>query len=194
MLLIHISTDYVFDGRNYRPYTEEDPTGPQSVYAKSKFAGEEQVIGHAARALIIRTSWLYSEFGQNFLKTIRKYGKERGLLRVVSDQIGSPTYALDLAKTLLDILSRETIPDGVHIYHYANEGVASWYDFASAILEMNNIRCTLTPIPTKDYPLPAVRPFYSVLDKSKIRQDFGIEIPYWRDSLLKCIGRLETEL
>jgi dTDP-4-dehydrorhamnose reductase len=189
-LLIHISTDYVFDGKGYKPYMEEDPTNPVSLYAKSKHAGERQVQSYSNRALIIRTSWLYSEFGNNFVKTMMKYGKERGQLNVVFDQTGTPTYARDLAKAILDIITKKPAINGVEVFHYSNEGVTSWYDFALAIIEFSGITCKIIPIETKDYPLPAVRPFYSVFNKAKIKQRFNIEIPYWKDSLKVCIGRM----
>jgi len=190
LFLIHISTDYVFGGTGYRPYAEDDKKDPVSVYAKSKLAGEAEVLTHAKTALILRTSWLYSEFGHNFVKTIIKYGKERGALKVVYDQIGSPTYAHDLAQAIITILQNCAKPKGVNVYHYANEGVASWYDFAEAILEITGIPCKLTPIETHEYPLPAARPFYSVLKKEKIKQAFNLEIPYWRESLAVCLNRL----
>jgi dTDP-4-dehydrorhamnose reductase len=189
--MVHISTDYVYGGKNYNPYCETDPLHPASVYAKSKAAGEDAVKKSGASALIIRTSWLYSAFGNNFVKTMMKYGAERGKLNVVFDQIGTPTYAHDLAKTILDILPLAMGEGGAKIYHYSNEGVASWYDFAKAIIEISGIDCIINPIPTKDYPLPAERPFYSVLDKAKIKKDFAIEIPYWRDSVKLCIQRLK---
>ncbi len=191
--LIHISTDYVFSGTGHRPYREDDPTGPVSQYARSKHAGEEQIFSAEADALIIRTSWLYSEFGHNFVKTIMKYGKERGLLRVVYDQVGTPTYAADLAAALLKIVSSTENSAGVSVYHFSNEGVASWYDFALAILEFSGIPCKVIPICTHEYPLPAVRPWYSVFDKTRIKQDFGLEIPYWRDSLKTCIERINIK-
>ena len=190
VLLIHISTDYVFDGKGFRPYQEDDPTNPVSLYAKSKHAGEQQVQSYADKALIIRTSWLYSEFGTNFVKTIMKYGKERGQLNVVFDQIGTPTYARDLAKTILDILKIQPFSEGVEIYNYSNEGVTSWYDFAKAIIEFSGIDCIINPIETKDDPLPAVSPCYSVFNKSKIKHRFQIKIPFWRDSLKECIERI----
>lgn len=189
-LLVHISTDYVFDGKNHKPYHEDNPTNPVSLYAKSKHAGEQQVQSYANKALIIRTSWLYSEFGNNFVKTMVKYGKERGQLNVVFDQTGTPTYARDLAKAILDIIQKQPVFNGVEVFHYSNEGVASWYDFALAIIELSGINCKINPIETKDYPLPAIRPFYSVFNKSKIKQRFQIEIPYWRNSLKECIERL----
>ena len=190
VLLIHISTDYVFDGKGYKPYVEDDPTNPVSLYAKSKHAGEQQVQSYASQAIIIRTSWLYSEFGNNFVKTMMKYGKERGQLNVVFDQTGTPTYARDLAKTILDIIQKQPVFSGVEVFHFSNEGVTSWYDFAKAIIEFSGITCKINPIETKDYPLPAVRPFYSVFNKSKIKQRFQTEIPYWRDSLKECLGRI----
>jgi len=192
-LLVHISTDYVFDGKNHRPYVENDPTNPVSMYAKSKHAGEQQIHSFANNALIIRTSWLYSEFGLNFVKTIMKYGKERGKLNVVFDQVGTPTYAHDLAKVILDIVEKKTISAGVEIFHFSNEGVTSWYDFAKAIVEFSGIDCRINPIETKDYPLPAARPYYSVFNKSKIKERFQIEIPFWRDSLRKCMERMTSE-
>lgn len=191
--LVHISTDYVFDGKAFIPYTEQDPTNPVSKYAQSKYEGERQVISHAARAMIIRTSWLYSEFGHNFVKTILKYGKERGSLNVVYDQTGSPTYARDLASAILGTIPKLNSIRGVEIFHYANEGVASWYDFARAIIDFSGITCRINPIETTDYPLPAARPAFSVFNKSKIRKAFGIEIPYWRDSLRDCLRRLMVD-
>lgn len=189
-LLIHVSTDYVFDGKNYRPYRENDIPNPLSVYARSKYQGETEIMSKAYKALIMRTSWLYSSFGHNFVKTIMKYGKERGKLNVVFDQIGAPTYAADLARAILEIIPKTLEKPGVSVYHYANEGVASWYDFAKAIIEISGISCEINPIETKDYPLPAQRPFYSVFAKEKIRNEFGISIPYWKDSLEKCIVKI----
>jgi len=189
-LFVHVSTDYVFDGTNHRPYKETDALNPISVYGKSKAAGEEAVIQAKGKALIIRTSWLYSAFGNNFIKTMIKYGSERGLLNVVADQTGTPTYARDLAQTILDILPQITALNGVEIYHYSNEGVTSWYDFAHAIFEYTKIQCQVKPISTSEYPLPASRPFYSLMDKTKIKTHFDIKIPYWRDSVKACIDRL----
>jgi dTDP-4-dehydrorhamnose reductase len=188
--MVHISTDYVYDGRNFRPYVETDKLVPVSVYGKSKLAGEEAVKEAGGKAIIIRTSWLYSAFGNNFVKTMIKYGKERDSINVVFDQAGTPTYAHDLAKVILDILPVAMTAEDIEVYHYSNEGVASWFDFAKAIHQFADIKCKLSPIPTSDYPLPAERPFYSVLDKTKIKRKFGIEIPYWRDSLKDCIERL----
>jgi dTDP-4-dehydrorhamnose reductase len=189
-LLVHVSTDYVFDGKAYRPYAEDSPTGPVSAYARTKFEGERQVAALATNALIIRTSWLYSSFGHNFVKTIMKYGRERGKLNVVADQVGSPTYARDLASAILQIITHHPLVDGTAVYHYSNEGVASWYDFARAIVELAGIDCVVNPITTEEYPLPAARPFYSVFSKTKIKATFGIEIPHWRDSLQQCIHLL----
>lgn len=188
--MVHISTDYVYDGRNFSPYTETDKINPISVYGKSKAAGEAAVHKANGKAVIIRTSWLYSAFGNNFIKTMMKYGKERDSLNVVFDQVGTPTYARDLAKAILDTLPLAMTAEEIEVYHYSNEGVASWYDFAIAIHHFANISCKVIPIPTKDYPLPAERPFYSVLDKSKIKKKLAIGIPYWRNSVKDCIDRL----
>ncbi|MBE0649060.1 MAG: dTDP-4-dehydrorhamnose reductase [Bacteroidales bacterium] len=192
-ILIHISTDYVFDGSSYTPYREDVPTNPISVYAKSKFKGEEAVFNLANRGVIIRTSWLYSSFGQNFVKTILKYGRERGSLNVIFDQIGTPTYARDLCRAIVEIIPSLKENWGVELFHYSNEGVASWYDFAVAIVELAEINCRINPIESKDYIQLAPRPFYSVLNKAKIKSRFGISIPYWRDSLLDCILKLKEE-
>lgn len=188
--LIHISTDYVFDGKNYKPYSENDPICPNSAYGKTKAEGEAEVKTHTDKAIIIRTSWLYSSFGHNFVKTIIKYGKERGKLNVVFDQVGSPTYAADLAESILYIIPYLKAKNNIDIYHYSNEGVCSWYDFAKEIIELTNISCDINPIETKDYPLPAPRPHFSVLDKSKIKKEFQIKIPHWKDSLKKCINKI----
>ncbi len=192
-IIVHISTDYVFDGKGHRPYQENDPVNPASAYARSKNNGETEMHKFAQHGYIVRTSWLYSPFGANFVKTIMKYGKERGLLNVVYDQIGTPTYARDLAMAILTILKSERKPEKTEIYHFSDEGVISWYDFAISIVELTGIKCKINPIETKDYPLPAVRPFYSVFNKAKIKQQFGLEIPYWRDSLKDCIGKMSIE-
>jgi dTDP-4-dehydrorhamnose reductase len=189
-LLVHISTDYIFDGKAFIPYAEINGTNPISAYGRTKLAGELAVQEYADKAIIIRTSWLYSEYGNNFVKTILKYSKERGMLNIVYDQIGTPTYARDLAKTILEILSSKVITSGVEVFHYSNEGVASWYDFAKAIVDYSGIECKINPINSKDYSQAATRPFYSVLDKSKLKERFSIEIPYWRDSVKDCILRL----
>jgi dTDP-4-dehydrorhamnose reductase len=192
-LFIHISTDYVFNGTKSTPYMEEDIPDPQSVYAKSKFEGEQQVMKNASRGIIIRTSWLYSEFMNNFVKTVIIKGRERGNLNVVYDQTGGPTYARDLAETILKIIPDLKDHQGVEIFHYSNEGVASWYDFARAIVELSGITCRIEPILTEQYPLPAVRPAYSVMDKTKIKKRFGIEIPYWRVSLKECLHEITND-
>ena len=189
-LLIHISTDYVYDGKGYRPYLEDDEPGPVSVYAKSKLWGEEEIQSCDCKALIIRTSWLYSAFGGNFVKTIMKLGKEKGEARVISDQVGTPTYAGDLAEAIMYIIDNQPAPQGFEIFNYSNEGVASWYDFAKAIIEFSGISCKITPIETKEFLLPAARPFYSVFNKSKIKNRYQLVIPYWRDSLKSCIERM----
>ena len=189
-IFIHISTDYVFDGKKTLPYVEEDIPNPDSVYAKSKYLGEKEVMKNGSKGIIIRTSWLYSEFMNNFVKTIINKGGKTGQLNVVYDQVGTPTYAGDLANAILTILPSLANQDGVEIYHYSNEGVASWYDFAKAIVELSGINCEISPILTAQYPLPAERPAYSVMDKAKFKKRFGIEIPYWRDSLAECIKRI----
>lgn len=189
--LIQISTDYVFDGTKNTPYTEDDIISPMGVYGNSKRKGEEFVINSTADALVIRTSWLYAAYGNNFVKTMMRLGNEREQLGVIFDQIGTPTYAHDLAKTCVDILlNNEQIASKGKVYHFSNEGVASWYDFTKAIMETAHIDCTINPIETKDYPTPAKRPHYSVLNKAKIKADFNIEIPYWKDALVSCIKRL----
>ncbi len=188
--LIHISTDYVFDGKNYQPYKEEDVTNPQSIYGKSKLEGENAIIEHdLVNSIIIRTSWVYSSFGNNFLKTMLRLGKEKKELAVIFDQVGTPTYAKDLAKTILDIIPKINNKK-TEIFNYSNEGVLSWYDFAKEIMEMAKLSCMINPIETKDYPTPAKRPHYSVLNKSKIKSTFKIEIPYWKDSLDDCLRKL----
>ena len=188
--LIHISTDYVFDGKNYVPYIETDPARPKSVYGCTKFEGEKIVMSRADTAVIIRTSWLYSEYGSNFVKTMRRLGKERGMLKVIFDQVGTPTYAGDLAAAIVHILP-QIRPGMKSIYHFFNEGVCSWYDFARAIIEMSGLSCDIRPIESWEYPSKAARPPYSVLNKAKIKKDFGIRIRHWRDALRECIDNLE---
>jgi dTDP-4-dehydrorhamnose reductase len=188
--LIHISTDYVFDGRSFTPYKETDPVNPVSVYAKSKLEGETLIMQENVKGIIIRTSWLYSEYGQNFVKTILKKGKEVGKLRVVYDQVGGPTYAGDLARAILGILPEIAATGSMEIYNYADEGVISWFDFAHAIIDISGITCILEPIESKDFPSPAVRPAYSVFNKDRFKERFGIPIPYWRTSLKECIGNM----
>ena len=192
--LIHISTDYVFDGYNSQPYLESDPVNPIGVYGETKRAGELTVLNSNIDALVIRTSWLYSSFGNNFTKTMLRLGGEKESLNVICDQVGTPTYAKNLAKTCLEILSghySSNISEKGNLYHYSDEGVASWYDFAISIMELAGLNCKVKPIQTKDYPTLAKRPQYSVLNKTKIKEDFKIEIPYWRDSLKKCINKLK---
>ena len=184
--LIHVSTDYVFDGTNHKPYTEEDPTTPISVYGKTKREGEINVLTNAQTAIIIRTAWLYSPHGGNFVKTMRKLGAEKESLNVVFDQIGSPTNAYDLAEAIVKALPQ--IKEGEkEIFHFSNEGVCSWYDFATEIMEQSKLNCKINPIESKDYPTPAHRPHYSVLNKNKIKQRFNIEIPHWKEGLIKCL-------
>ncbi|MEY8702412.1 dTDP-4-dehydrorhamnose reductase [Francisella philomiragia] len=196
--LIHISTDYVFNGHNYRPYLEDDQTNPQGVYGATKLAGEQAILEiNPKDSIIIRTSWVYSYYGNNFVKTMLRLGRERDTLGVIYDQVGTPTYAKDLAKAILEILKlldsrvkHENDGGVVEIYNYSNAGVISWYDFAKEIMAIANVDCQVDPIETKDYPTPAKRPHYSVLNKSKIKSDFNIEIPYWKDSLKDCIRRI----
>ncbi len=188
--IIHISTDYVFDGKNHLPYKETDFTNPDSYYGETKLDGEEMLEEFANTAIIMRTSWLYSSFGNNFVKTILKYSKERDELKVVYDQIGTPTYAADLAKTITDNVDKIEFFTGVHYFHYSNEGVCSWYDFAKEIVDIKQIDCKITAIETSEYPLPAPRPAYSILSKAKIKDELNIEIPHWKDSLKICLKEL----
>ena len=193
--LIHISTDYVFDGNHFLPYKESDPVSPIGVYGETKRAGELAVINSDIDSIVIRTSWLYSSNGNNFVKTMLRLGNEREELGVIFDQVGTPTYARDLAKTCLEILAfnkEAKINSNGNLYHYSNEGVASWYDFAISIMELGGENCKVKPIQTKDYPTLAKRPHYSLLNKSKIKTDFKIEIPYWRDSLKDCIEKIKN--
>ncbi len=195
IVLIHISTDYVFDGESHTPLSEDAPTNPQGVYAKSKREAEEKILEIAPKgAIIIRTSWIYSHTGHNFVKTMLRLGQERDALNVVCDQIGTPTYARDLARTILEILeSNYDFSRDPEIFHYSNEGNCSWYDFAQAIFEISNIDCSITPISTQEYPTPAKRPPYSVLSKEKIKNEFQLQIPYWRDSLKSCLSLINVE-
>ncbi|MFS4455326.1 dTDP-4-dehydrorhamnose reductase [Maribacter sp. 2304DJ31-5] len=185
--LIQISTDFVFDGKKSSPYIEEDSTKPLGVYGLTKLKGEQEVVRFLPNSFIIRTSWLYSEHGQNFLKTMLRLGSERDNLNVVADQIGTPTYAGDLAQIILKIITEDRTEYG--IYHYSNEGVASWYDFTKAIFRLEQIDCRVNPIRTDAYPTPAKRPAFSVMDKAKIKKEMDIEIPHWRDSLMKCLQK-----
>ena len=189
--VIHISTDYVFDGTAHRPYRESDKVNPVSQYGTTKRAGETALIALAPDSIIIRTSWLYSPYGKNFVKTMISLGTERSELKVVSDQIGTPTYAADLALAIYKILMSHQWVEG--IYHYSNEGACSWYDFTKAIHRIAGIKdCEVKPIPTEDYPTAATRPYYSILDKSLIRATYGVETPHWEESLQKCIKILTT--
>jgi len=189
---IQISTDYVFDGKSNRPYTEEDEANPDSIYGSSKLRGEAAALGSNPETIVIRTSWLYSEFGANFVKRMRELMQEKESLNVVFDQVGTPTYAVDLAQTILTVLSKVyDVPAGYGgIYHYSNEGVLSWYDFAIAIKELTAATCKVLPVTTDKYPTPAKRPAYSVFNKQKIKNTFGLEIPYWSDSLKVCLKNL----
>ena len=221
IFLVHISTDYVFDGTNYKPYVETDKTNPINIYGLTKLKGEQAIQASGCTGTIIRTSWVYSEFGNNFVKTMLRLGKERDSLNVIFDQVGSPTYAIDLANAIFSLLrhpvqslchpeTKNSAPEGVsrersegsptsneiagkpnnntvQIYHYANEGVCSWYDFAKTIFELSEINCQVNPIETKDYPTPAKRPHYSVMNKAKIKQIPGLAVPYWKDSLKEML-------
>lgn len=180
-VLFHISTDYVFDGAANTPYTEAAPACPTGVYGHTKYQGEQAIARHNTACFTLRTSWLYSEFGHNFMKTMRCLAQERKTLSVVYDQVGTPTYARDLARTILHLINTQSTAYG--LYHYSNEGVASWYDFAHAIFKHSRLTVHLNPIRSQAYPTPAKRPGFSVLDKSKIKQTFGIAIPHWKDSL-----------
>lgn len=186
--MIQISTDYVFDGTNHRPYVETDPVSPNSVYGRTKLAGEQAVMRLCPQSMVIRTAWLYSTFGNNFVKTMIRLGKEKPELGVIFDQIGTPTYAHDLAVAIFAAISQGVTPG---VYHFSNEGVISWYDFAKAIHRIAGIEgCCVRPLHTAEYPTPASRPHYSVLDKTKIKQTYHLEIPYWETSLEKCIKQL----
>jgi dTDP-4-dehydrorhamnose reductase len=190
--VLHVSTDYVFDGSNTTPYLETDPVCPASAYGRTKLEGEEVLQAFCKDYIIVRTAWLYSEFGTNFVKTMIRLGKEKEALNVVSDQIGSPTFARDLADALMDIVSAaEKGNFKTGIYHYSNEGICSWYEFTLKIHELAGITtCKVSPIPAKDYPAKAPRPAYSVLSKEKIKADYGIHIPAWEESLADCIAKL----
>lgn len=186
--MIQISTDYVFDGTGHIPYTEEAPTCPNSVYGTTKLDGEKAVVAACKNYMIIRTAWLYSTFGNNFVKTMIRLGKEKPSLGVIFDQIGTPTYARDLAVAIMTAINKGVVPG---IYHFSNEGVTSWYDFTKAIHRVAGITtCDVRPLHTSEYPTPAARPHFSVLDKTKIKKTYGIEIPYWEDSLKECIEKL----
>ncbi len=188
---IHISTDYVFDGKNSTPYTPQSAANPKNVYGNTKLQGEKKVLRCNKDAKIIRTSWLYSEFGNNFVKTMLKLGATKSSINVVFDQIGSPTYATDLAKTIMKMVDHMPIDS---IFHFSNEGVCSWYDFARKIMEFSNLNCKVLPILSKDYPTLAKRPSYSVMDKYDIKLNLRIEIPHWEDSLKECLNSIKERL
>jgi len=192
--LIHISTDYVFDGEATEPYSEDDETNPISVYGNSKLEGEEKIRTVFDNYLIIRTSWMYSEFGHNFVRTIISLAKERETLEIVNDQFGSPTYARDLANCIIDIIIKSILNPKAYlpgVYHYSNQGSCSWFEFAQEILDIAGIKsCKLIPVSSEQFPSVAKRPRYSVLDTSKVRQSFGIGIPNWRDSLRECLSSI----
>ena len=186
---IQISTDYVFDGTAHTPYRETEPTCPNSVYGSTKLAGEQNALTLCSRSMVIRTAWLYSTFGNNFVKIMIRLGKERDTLGVIFDQIGTPTYARDLARAIYAAIRQGVTPG---VYHFSNEGVCSWYDFTKAIHRLAGIKdCKVNPLHTEEYPTPAKRPHYSVLDKTKIKATYGIEIPYWMDSLQACVSELD---
>ena len=188
--IVQVSTDYVFNGKAHKPYVETDTPSPDSVYGSTKLAGELGVQKFCKRAMVIRTAWLYSTFGNNFVKTMIRLGKERAELGVVFDQIGTPTYAGDLAKAIMTAVEKGIKPG---VYHFSNEGVISWYDFTKAIHRIAGITtCKVRPIHTSEYPTPANRPHFSVLDKTKIKETYDMEIPYWEESLHKCIEKLKN--
>ncbi len=187
--MIHVSTDYVFNGKKHTPYVETDTPCPDSVYGSTKLAGEFGVSKFCKKTMIVRTAWLYSGFGNNFVKTMMRLGREKAELGVVFDQIGTPTYARDLAVAIFTAIEKGVTPG---VYHFSNEGVCSWYDFTKAIHRIAGITtCNVKPLHTSEYPTPATRPAYSVLDKTKIKETYGIEIPYWENSLEECIKRMK---
>jgi dTDP-4-dehydrorhamnose reductase len=189
---IQISTDFIFDGKSSIPYLENDLPSPISVYGKTKKEGEDEIMKSLTKYYILRTSWLYSEYGHNFLKTMLKIGAEKSELNVIFDQIGTPTYAKDLARVILKLI-RKPKPIDFGIYNFSNEGVASWYDFASAIFEYSKMKTKVNPIRTEMYPTPAIRPYFSVLDKNKIKHSLNIKIPHWRESLKICLKNLKDQ-
>lgn len=191
--VIHVSTDYVFDGTSHLPYTEDMPTSPVSAYGRTKLAGEEKLLAVCPSSIVIRTAWLYSTFGKNFVKTMLALGESRDELSVVFDQIGSPTNAADLAEAILKILALSETDESAFvpgIYHFSNEGVCSWYDFALSVHKMAEITCKINPVRSAMFPTKAVRPAYSVLDKSKIKVTFGLDIRYWYDALSDCMHQM----
>lgn len=190
--LVHISTDFVFDGKKTGMYHEDDPPHPQSIYGQSKLEGEKQVIQLHDQTIVLRTGWVYSSFGKNFVQTILRAARERDCLRVVADQVGTPTYARELAQAILRILPKADKGFG-QIFHYANEGVASWYDLAWSIVRFAGLTCSVEPIESNEYPTAAKRPMYSVLSKKKIKQTFGLDMPHWMDSLHYCLQEFDSE-
>lgn len=191
-ILIHVSTDYVFSGKGNRPYTEEQATSPLGVYGKTKLAGEDAIRRVGCKYLIFRTAWLYSEFGNNFVKTMIRLTTEKDSLKVVFDQVGSPTYAEDLAKLIFSIIENRQYEQYQGIYHFSNEGVCSWYDFAKEISSIAGTDCAIQPCHSYEFPSRVTRPTFSVLDKAKVKRDFQFEVPYWKDSLAKCIDKLKN--
>ena len=195
-VLIHLSTDYVYHGSQNTPFVETDAVNPQSVYAATKLKGEELAMQHCPQTMVIRTSWVYSSVGNNFVKTMLRLGAERPELGIVFDQIGTPTYARDLANAIFEIIEKtgkdaELKSKMYGVFHYSNEGVTSWYDFAKTIFELENMNLKVNPITSAQFPTPAKRPTFSVLNKTKIKTTFGIEIPYWKDSLVECLGIID---
>lgn len=191
-VLIHVSTDYVFHGDKNVPYTEDEPTSPLGVYGRTKLAGEQAIQQSGCRYLIFRTAWLYSSFGNNFVKTMRRLTSERDTLNVVFDQVGSPTFAGDLARAIFEVVEKEAYVGTEGIYHYSNEGVCSWYDFAVEISNLSHTRCDIRSCHSDEFPSKVTRPSYSVLDKTKLKKTFGIVVPHWKESLVKCIEQLNA--
>jgi dTDP-4-dehydrorhamnose reductase len=187
--LIHVSTDFIFAGNVPQPLLEDDPAEPINIYGLTKLEGEQAIIALTKHFYILRTSWLYSEYGNNFVKTMMRLGSEKDELKIISDQVGTPTYAIDLANCIITIIENDNHAYG--IYHYSNEGVTSWYDFAMGIFDIAKINVKVLPVRTSEYVTRAVRPTFSVMDKSKIKATFNIEIPYWRESLERCIAKLQ---
>jgi dTDP-4-dehydrorhamnose reductase len=192
--LVHISTDYVFDGKNYLPYRETDPPAPQTQYGQTKMQGEQFALNYN-KSVIIRTAWLYSRYGNNFVKTMLRLGSEKPSIDVVADQVGTPTNATDLAYAILqivDVATKDASRFASGIFHFTNEGICSWYDFATAIMRLADLPCKVNPIDTSDYPTPAQRPPYSVLHKGRIKQCYGIEIRHWQTALAECLGYIQN--
>lgn len=194
--LVHVSTDYVFDGCHYKPYEEDHPTDPVNRYGATKLLGERAMQQSGVSSVIIRTSWVYSEFGNNFVKTMLRLGAERDLLTVISDQVGTPTYAGDLAKAIMAIVEQQAgagMEPGCTIYHFSNEGACSWYDFAVEIFDLAQLSCQVKPIPTTEYPTPAKRPHFSLLSKQRIKAQLGTGIPHWKHSLKRCLQTIKEQ-